>query len=39
MRNLDRLKAIVELAHLEELPLQVFCLDVADDKSVKKNNR
>jgi NAD(P)-dependent dehydrogenase (short-subunit alcohol dehydrogenase family) len=36
MRNLDKSKAILELARLEELPLEVLCLDVTDDKSVKK---
>ena len=36
MRNLDKSKTILELARLEELPLEVFRLNVTDDKSVKK---
>ena len=36
MRNLDKSKTILELARLEELPLEVLRLNVTDDKSVKK---
>lgn len=36
MRNLDKSKTILELARLEELPLEVLRLKVTDDKSVKK---
>src|SRR5689334_16587298 len=36
MRNLDKSKTILELARLEELPLEVLRLNVTDDKSIKK---
>lgn len=35
MRNLKKSKTITDLAHKENLPLQVIQLDVDDDKSVK----